>query len=201
MGCISWIVHVIIWICINNEQIWLPGNYGSDFEQYLNRLQLDPISLLVNFSHELVQIMTTYDFLWAKQAILSNVWTNFNLTNNDHIWIPKVNFMYLKVAQIITTFEFLRSGEVISWALFEASPTLPTWNGSNFTYYGMTPNFTYLEWLQFYLLWNDPNFTYLEWLNYIYILWCLKLCYLSSNLRESCLIEAWKHIDFSDLFC
>ena len=31
------------------------------------------LSLLVNFSHELVQIMTTYDFLSAKQAILSNV--------------------------------------------------------------------------------------------------------------------------------
>ena len=72
VGCISWIVHVIIWICVNNEQIWLPGNCGSDFEKYLNRLQLDPLSLLVNFSHELAHIMTPYDFLSAKQAILSN---------------------------------------------------------------------------------------------------------------------------------
>ena len=38
-----------------------------DFEQYLNRLQLDPISLLVNFSHELAQLMTTYDFLWTNK--------------------------------------------------------------------------------------------------------------------------------------
>ena len=78
--CISWIVHVIIWICVNNKLIWLPGNYGSNFEQYLNWLQLDPISFLVNFSHELAHIMTTYDFVSAKQAILSNVWTDFNLT-------------------------------------------------------------------------------------------------------------------------
>ena len=33
----------------------------------LNRLQLDPISLLVNFSHELAQIMTKYDFLLANK--------------------------------------------------------------------------------------------------------------------------------------
>ena len=80
VGCISWIVHVIIWMCVNNEQIWLPGNYGSDYKQYLNRLQLDLISRLVNFSHELAQIMTTYGFRSAKQAILSNVRTKFNLT-------------------------------------------------------------------------------------------------------------------------
>ena len=100
VGYISWIVHVIIGICVNNEQIWLPGIYGlSDLEQYLNRLQLDPISRLVNVSHEMVQIMATYDFPSAKQVILSNVWTDFNLTQflfwstfdrigtyNDHIW-------------------------------------------------------------------------------------------------------------------
>ena len=98
MGCISWIWHVVIWICIHNEQIWLPGNYGSDFEQYLNRLQprthktsyefllqLDPISLLVNFSHELAHILTTYQFLWAKEVILSNVWADCNLTQ-FHFW-------------------------------------------------------------------------------------------------------------------
>ena len=38
------------------------------------------LSLLVNFSHELVQIMTTYDFLSGKQSILSNVRSDFNLT-------------------------------------------------------------------------------------------------------------------------
>ena len=88
----------VICICVNNEKKQLPGNYGSDFEQYLNQIQLDPISLLVNFSHELAQIITTYDFLSARQAILSNVRTDFNLTQflfwstfdriatyNDHI--------------------------------------------------------------------------------------------------------------------
>ena len=38
------------------------------------------ISLLVNFSCELGQIMTRYDFLWVRRVILSNVRTNLNLT-------------------------------------------------------------------------------------------------------------------------
>ena len=38
----------------------------GDFEQCLNRLQLDLISLLVNFAHELGEIMTRYDFLEAR---------------------------------------------------------------------------------------------------------------------------------------
>ena len=44
------------------------GNYGNDFEKYLNRLQLDTFSLLVNFTLELAHIMTPYDLLSAKQA-------------------------------------------------------------------------------------------------------------------------------------
>ena len=44
----------------------------SDFEQGLNQLQLDLISLLVNFSCELGSIITRYDFLEARQMILSN---------------------------------------------------------------------------------------------------------------------------------
>ena len=52
----------------------------NDFKQYLNQLQLDPISRLVNFAYEVAQIINTYDFLSAKQSILSNVRTDFNLT-------------------------------------------------------------------------------------------------------------------------
>ena len=33
----------------------------------------DPNSLLINLLHALAQIMTIYDFLWAKQVILRNV--------------------------------------------------------------------------------------------------------------------------------
>ena len=101
VGCISWIVHVIIWICVNNEQIWLPGNYGRDFEQYFNRLQLDPISLLVNLSHDLAHIMTTYDFLSAKQAILSTVRTDINLTQFSF------GQRLTELAHIMTTYDFL----------------------------------------------------------------------------------------------
>ena len=35
----------------------------SDFEQYLKWLQFNLILLLVNFSYELEQIVTIYDFL------------------------------------------------------------------------------------------------------------------------------------------
>ena len=56
--------------------------------------------------------------------------------------------MSCKVAQIMTTYEFLRSGEVILGTVRSIS------------------NFTYLEWLQLYLSGMAPNFTYLEWLNY-----------------------------------
>ena len=45
----------------------------SDFEQCSNRLQLDLILLLVNFSYELGQIMTISDFIEARSVILSNV--------------------------------------------------------------------------------------------------------------------------------
>ena len=35
----------------------------SDFEQYSNQFQLYIISILVNFSHELGQMLIRYDFL------------------------------------------------------------------------------------------------------------------------------------------
>ena len=45
-----------------------------------DKFELDIISLLVNFSCELGQRMTRYDFLWARWVILSNVRTDLNLT-------------------------------------------------------------------------------------------------------------------------
>ena len=38
----------------------------SEFEQYVNRLQLDLILLLVNLSYEFWQTMNIYDFLDAR---------------------------------------------------------------------------------------------------------------------------------------
>ena len=46
---------------------------NSDFEQCSNRLQLDLISILVNFSCELDKIMTKNDFLDVGFVILINV--------------------------------------------------------------------------------------------------------------------------------
>ena len=40
----------------------------------------DIISLLVNLSCELRQIIIRYDCLWARRVILNNVQTNSNLT-------------------------------------------------------------------------------------------------------------------------
>ena len=47
-------------------------------EQCWNWLELYLISLLVNFSRELGQIMTRYDFLWDRWVILSNVQSDLN---------------------------------------------------------------------------------------------------------------------------
>ena len=55
----------------------------SDSEQCSNRLELYLISLLVNFSCELGQIMTRYDFLWARWvfwAMFEPTWTWPNFT-------------------------------------------------------------------------------------------------------------------------
>ena len=62
------------------DQIWFPRGKTSDSDQCSNRLQLDLISLLVNFSWEWGQIMTRYDFLGARRVILSHVQTVFNVT-------------------------------------------------------------------------------------------------------------------------
>ena len=69
-----------LWIGANNDQIWLPMGKMSDSEQCSNRLELDLISILVNFSCELGPIITRYDILWARWVILSNVRTDLNFT-------------------------------------------------------------------------------------------------------------------------
>ena len=51
----------------------------SDFEQCLNQLQVDLITLLVNFSYQVGTMMSRYDFLEARRVILRNVRTDYNL--------------------------------------------------------------------------------------------------------------------------
>ena len=48
----------------------------SDFEQCSNQLQLDLITLLVNFSYQVGTMMSRYAFLEARPVILSNVRTD-----------------------------------------------------------------------------------------------------------------------------
>ena len=87
---------------------------------------------LVNFSHALAYIRTTDDFQLAKQAILSNVWTDFNLTQ-FRFWstfdseqclnwlqldliLPLVNFWY-ELGKIMTRYDFLDARFVIWLAI------------------------------------------------------------------------------------
>ena len=72
--------QLCMWIAANNDHTWLPMAYMSDSVQCSNRLQIDLIVLLVNFVCTFGQVMTIYDFLGARQVILSNVRTDSNLT-------------------------------------------------------------------------------------------------------------------------
>ena len=80
--------QLFMWIGANDDQIWLPMGKMSNSEECSNRLELDLISPLVNFSCELEQIMTRYDFLWARWVILSNVCVTFgeSIYRSDGHW-------------------------------------------------------------------------------------------------------------------
>ena len=71
---------------------------------YFNRLQLYLISPLVHFKYELGQVMVRYDFLWAIQVILINVWTDSQL---DLIAL-KINFLY-ELGKIMTKYDFIEA--------------------------------------------------------------------------------------------
>ena len=72
----------------------------SDSEQCSNRLELDLISLLVNFSCELGKIMTRYDFLSMSDSEQCS-----NRLELDLISLL-VNFL-CGLGQIITRYDFL----------------------------------------------------------------------------------------------
>ena len=84
----------------------------NESEQCSNSFQLSWISPFVNFLCELEQIMTRYDFLWARWVILSNIQTNLNFrwigANNEQIWLY-----------------CLYGVDEWFWAMFELTPTWP----------------------------------------------------------------------------
>ena len=66
--------QLFMWIGENNDQIYfLWAKWVMILSNVRTDLELDLISLLVNFSCELGQIITRYDFLWVRRVILSNV--------------------------------------------------------------------------------------------------------------------------------
>ena len=113
-----------LFMCIgaNNAQIYITS-YGLD-EWFWAPTRTwhtgtGVISLLaVNFSCELGQIMTRYDFLLARRVILSNVRTDSQL---DLILL--VNFA-CELGQIMTRYDCLGLDEWF-WAMFKPTPTLP----------------------------------------------------------------------------
>ena len=69
---------------------WMTFDLGWHLNVKLGTMEVILSNIWIHFSFgklltELAHIMTTYDFLSAKQAILSNVWTDFNLTQ-FHFW-------------------------------------------------------------------------------------------------------------------
>ena len=77
----------------------------SDSEQCSNWLELDLVSLLVNFSCELGQIMMTrYDFLWARWVILSNVQTEANwkvVSPDSRLGTVGIYIQYIYITKIV----------------------------------------------------------------------------------------------------
>ena len=82
-------------------------DYMSDSEQCSNRFELDLISLLVNFSCTLKQIMTRYDFLLPKRVIISNIQADSKLN-----LILLVSFS-CKLGKIMTRYDLLGARRVI----------------------------------------------------------------------------------------
>ena len=80
----------------------------SDCEQCLNPLELDLISRLVNYSCELGQIRTRYDFLWARMSDSEQCSSRLEL---DLISLL-VNFS-CELSRIMTKYNFLLDRRVI----------------------------------------------------------------------------------------
>ena len=124
----------------------------SDSEQCSNRLELDLISLLVNFSCELGQIITRYDFLWVRWVILSNVRTYLNLISkwpNNFRWYSFVfERTQSRLVSLVVNFScvlganndqiWLSYGlDKWFWAMFKATWTLPIFTfGQRFKWIG-----------------------------------------------------------------
>ena len=69
----------------------------SDSEECSNRLELDLISPLVNFSCELGQIITRYDFLWPIRVVSEQ----------------SLNCLHLDLISLLANFE-CELGEIIT---------------------------------------------------------------------------------------
>ena len=74
----------------------------------------------INFSCELGQIMTRYDFLWARWVILSNVRTDLHLTS-FYFW----STYHVHCDPDVTSYGL----DEWFWAMFES-----TWTWHNFTF-------------------------------------------------------------------
>ena len=74
---------------------------------------------LINFSCELGQIMTRYDFQEARWVILSNVRTDYDFT-----WFHFLQTFHMNLGKLWSDMTSKRLDELF-WAMFEPTTTLP----------------------------------------------------------------------------
>ena len=108
--------------------------------------RLDLVSILVNFSCELGQTMTKYNFLY--NGLDEWFWAMFEPTWTDLIWLL-VNFS-CELGPIMTRYDFLLVDELF-WAMLE-----PIWTWPDMTSYGLDEWF----WAMFKPTWPWPNLTF-----------------------------------------
>ena len=126
----------------NNDQIRLPIGQMSDSEQCSNRLQLDLILILVNFSYELWQVITyfhLYDHIWLPIGYTSFSEQCSNLFNLTQFYFSSI--FHVDLAQKWPHMTSYRLNKQF-WAIFEPTSTLPNFAfGQLLTWIG-----TYNEW-------------------------------------------------------
>ena len=102
-------------------------------------LQLDPISLLVNFSCELGQIMTRYNFFGLDEwfwTMFDWVWAMFEPTPTWSNFYFGQLFMWMR--QLMTRYDLINYGlDEWFWAMFELTSTWSNFSfGQHFMWIG-----------------------------------------------------------------
>ena len=97
--------QLFLWIGTNNDQIWLRRGQTSNSEQCLNRIQLDLILFLVNFSCELGPIMLMRNASQGSRPYcLVKIGISFGLYWNGMLYIGLQYLYHLAKCSVILWF-------------------------------------------------------------------------------------------------